>query len=322
MAAVLSTAVLSLAAIDRERQLFTEPAAAALVAQPVAVAARLGNRGALPEVVAAVRAARRGAGLPRALTPPIDKLRYTPAPYSLPRGCVSRDDSSESRSKVCRVGRTTSRKLLVLIGDSHALMWLPAVTDMALRDGWALVPLLRTGCMPNRWVTDEGPESCRRWYRWAISQVRRLNPLVTLVGGSIGERQTTTARAATDGILATARALQRSGRVVVIGDPEGLSQDPIDCLLSRHASMASCTTTWPPESLLSYNRVAAGAKRLGVGFIATRGFVCFERRCPSVIGHTIAYWDNSHLSTAYAVRVAGAFRAAFLRARPNSSRSG
>jgi SGNH domain (fused to AT3 domains) len=111
-----------------------------------------------------------------------------------------------------------------------------------------------------------------------------------------------------------ARQLKPFGPVVVIGDPEGLSFRPADCLLSRHASMATCTSTWPASTLRAYNRVAATTKQLGVGFIATRGFFCFERRCPAVIGHTIAYWDNSHITAAYATRIASAFRAGFLKA--------
>ncbi|HEY8630163.1 MAG TPA: hypothetical protein VIL73_06370 [Gaiellaceae bacterium] len=59
---------------------------------------------------------------------------------------------------------------------------------------------------------------------------------------------------------------------------------------------------------------------LGIGFIATRGFFCFKRQCPTVIGHTVAYWDNSHITAAYAVQIADAFRTAFLRAAPKASR--
>ena len=122
-----------------------------------------------------------------------------------------------------------------------------------------------------------------------------------------------------DGIIATARALKPHGRVVVIGDPESLSMQPSDCVLSSHASMATCTTTWPPATLRSYDRVATATRRLGIGFIATRGFFCFERECPAVIGHTVAYWDNSHITAAYAVQVASAFRTAFVRAAAMSS---
>ena len=322
-AAVVVTAVLSLGAIARKEQRFNGPTALpSLAPAPALVSYRTatGAKQALPDVVAAVAAARRGDPIPSGLTPPIGRLTSSPPEYVLPHGCISRGESSQTTSKICRVGDTTSRKMIVLIGDSHAMMWLPAVLELAWRDGWVVVPLLRTGCMPNRWITNEGPSSCRAWYRWALRETRLLHPRITLVGGSIGERPSAAVSAAVDGVIAMARALEPYGHVVVIGDPEGLSQQPSDCLLSSHASMATCTATWPPATFRSYDRVAATVRHLGMGFIATRGFFCFERRCPAVIGHTIAYWDNSHITVAYAVQVSTAFRTAFVRAAAFASR--
>jgi peptidoglycan/LPS O-acetylase OafA/YrhL len=323
---VVGTAVLSLWALAGQERQFNGPARSTSPAgaAPTLVSYRTGAGAerALPDVVTAVQAARRGDPIPSGLNPPIGRLRSSSPQYVLPDGCISTGASSKITSRICRVGDTTSRKLLVLIGDSHALMWMPAVLELAWQDGWAVVPLLRTGCMPNRWVTSEGPSSCRAWYRWAINEVRVLHPRITLVGGSIGERPSTAVQAAADGTIAMARALKRigAGAVVVIGDPEGLSVSPTDCLLSRHASMATCTATWPPATLRPYDRVAATTKRLGIGFIATRGLFCFERRCPAVIGNTIVYWDNSHITVAYAVQIASAFRTGFLRAAAAASR--
>jgi len=322
-AAVLGAAVLSLSAISGEEGRFNAPIALPSLGPAPALVSyhtATGATQALPDVVAAVASARRGDSIPSGLNPPIGKLRSIAPQYVLPDGCISRGESSQTTSKICRVGETTSRKMIVLIGDSHAMMWLPTVLELAWQDGWVVVPLLRTGCMPNRWITNEGPSSCRAWYRWALRETRLLHPRITLVGGSIGERPSPSVRAAVDGIIATARVLKPHGRVVVIGDPEGLSMQPSDCVLSSHASMATCTTTWPPATLGSYDRVATTIRRLGIGFIATRGFFCFERRCPAVIGHTVAYWDNSHITAAYAVQVASAFRTAFVRAAAMSSR--
>jgi len=206
------------------------------------------------------------------------------------------------------------------MGDSHALMWLPSVLELARRDGWAVVPLLRTGCMPNRWVTDSGPETCRTWYAWALRQAGRLHPGITLLGGSIAELSADTAQAGVDGVIAAAKLLKRSGGVVLIGDPEGLGFNPVDCLLARDASMQKCTTTWPAAAFAAYDRIAARARHLGVGFLSTRGFLCYERQCPAVIRHTIAYRDNSHITAAYAIQVAGAFRARFVRAVTSTRR--
>jgi hypothetical protein len=224
------------------------------------------------------------------------------------------DSSSKVTSAICRLGRTSSSKVVVVIGDSHAFMWMPAILETARREGWAVIPLLRLGCTPHRWTANEGSQACRKWYRWAILQAHRLRPWLTLVGGNVAERQTVTARRGIDGIIGAARAVKPSGRVVVIGDPEGLEGDPVDCLLSGDASMARCTTTWPTGVLASYDTVARRAKEVGARFLPTRGLVCFERQCPVVIGRTIAWMDSNHLSPVYAAQTAGAFRAALLRA--------
>jgi hypothetical protein len=321
MAAVLATAGASLAGIDRAQQRFERPAAGG----PAVGAPRFDGpdtstavKGALPAVVAAVEAARSGAPIPTGLTPSLDHLKGLPPAYAVPNECIGHDSSPVSTRKICRIGDRSSRKLIVLMGDSHAMMWLPAILETARRDHWAVVPLLRLGCSPGKWTTGYGREACHEWYRWAMRQVERLHPRVTLLGGSVDERPTPVTRAAVEGVVAAAQALPSHGRVVVIGDPEGLDRDPVDCVLSRNASMAACTTTWPGSSLAAYDEIGRRVTRLGAGFLRTRGFVCFERRCPAVIGRTIAWADTNHMSGTYVAEVSGAFRAAFVQAIPRA----
>jgi peptidoglycan/LPS O-acetylase OafA/YrhL len=309
LAAVLATATLSFAAIDRTQHRFEGTAAAP---RSTLGYRALGSQGALPAVVAAVEAAESGAPLPTGLTPRLGELRNFPPPYKLADGCIARDRQSGTTSRVCRVGRPSSRRVVVLIGDSHALMWLPSLLEMAWQDNWAVVPLLRLGCTPGRWVSTHDT-SCRAWYRWALGQVARLHPEVTLIGGSVDQRETPETRKAIIGLVGAARTLKTRGRVVVIGDPEGLTRDPVDCLLSSNATMANCTATWPDSALAPYDRVARETKALGVRFLPTRGFVCFDHRCPTVIGNTIAWMDTNHMTVAYAVQIADAFRTSFRR---------
>ena len=274
---------------------------------------------ALPEVIAAVRAARRGKRIPSGLMPPVGELRDERLPYSLPHGCVPVAASSQSASKICPTGHTKSRRTIVLIGDSHAQMWMPAVLRLAAWDNWRVVPLLRPGCTPDTWVDNRGLAACRPWYRWATREVKVLRPDVTLVGGAVGGYRGAAARAAEHGIASMARALKRvSRKVVVVGDPQGLSRNPLDCLLSRNASMARCTTTWAPERLRPYENIAADARKLGVGFLDTQPWFCFEYQCPAVIGRAIAFKDGHHITAAYALHVAGTFTAAFRQATRRS----
>jgi hypothetical protein len=269
---------------------------------------------ALPGVVRAVEAARRGAPIPDRLVPPIARVKPFPRQYRIPPPCVAHGADAKVTSRVCRVGRASSDRLIVLFGDSHAFMWLPAVLELARRDGWAVVPLVRFGCTPGKWGRDAWPAVCGAWFRWGVRQIRRLRPTVTLLAGSIGERPSDETRAATSGLIAGARRLRALGPLVVVGDPEGPAYDPIPCLVAPGSSLSTCMTTWPAESLEAYDTVARATERLGAGFLPTRGFVCYARQCPAVVGRTIVWMDNSHITGYYSARVAAPFRAAFLRA--------
>jgi hypothetical protein len=317
-AAVLGTAAVSLAAANREEQRYEARGSAAAKVVRVSLRGSRASAGAeaLPAVVAAVRAARRGAPIPSGLAPPLATIKLFPRRYRISPACIAHDATSKAMSRVCRVGRASSTKLIVLFGDSHAFMWQPAVLELARRDGWAVVPLIRFGCTPGLWIPHAGSDVCRAWYRWGVAQIRRLHPDVTLLAGQIGEEPSADTRAATAGLIASARALRALGPLVVVGDPEGVAFDPVSCLLASGASMSSCTTTWAASSLAAYDTVARATKRLHVGFLPTRGFVCYQRSCPAVVGHTIVWMDDSHITGVYSAQLAGPFRAAFLRAMP------
>jgi hypothetical protein len=288
---------------------------ATLGAAGVSLAAADRSEAAIPSVVAAVAEAQRGAPIPARLIPPTATVKIYPERYRIPRPC--RPQETQIRpSRSCRVGDRSSERVIVLLGDSHAFMWLPAVTVMARRDGWAVVPLLRFGCTPEKWFTNRGPGGpvCRAWLRWAFGEIRRLRPTVTLVGGSVGEALTPQSRAAAQGMVTAAQTLKPFGRPVVIGDPEGLLVNPVRCLTARRATLASCMATWPRSSLAAYDAVARGVRSLGVAFLPTRGFVCHERQCPAVVRHTMVWMDTNHLTGIYSAQLASAFRAAFLRA--------
>ena len=250
------------------------------------------------------RGRARGKPIPARLIPPFATIKLFPPRYRISRGCFPHRPDKIAPIKPCRVGVAQSQKVIALLGDSHAFMWSPAILAMARRDGWAVVPLMRFGCTPevvHAQRTRQVLQICRGWLRWATDRIRQLRPTVTLIGGSV-ETSTGQTNAAAAGMIEAARKVKPLSPVVVIGDPEGLSAKPVACLTASGASRSSCSTTWPPSSLAPYNRIAHATKSLGAGFLSTRGFVCYQRQCPAIVGHTIVWMDTNHLTGIYPAR--------------------
>jgi hypothetical protein len=60
--------------------------------------------------------------------------------------------------------------------------------------------------------------------------------------------------------------------------------------------------------------VARATEAAGGTFLNTLGWFCFQHQCPTVIGNTIAYRDDSHVSVTYALQLRELFRDAVNRA--------
>jgi peptidoglycan/LPS O-acetylase OafA/YrhL len=265
----------------------------------------------LPAVAAAVAAAKRNAALPWPLTPPVGSLRGDF--YAFPKGCAARQ--GQTASGVCRLGDTSAGKTLVVIGDSHAQMWMPTILRLAKRDGWVVVPLVKTGCVPSSWQHKDWP--CGVWYRWAIHRGRAVHPQVSLVVGSWAASQRPSA--ALKGVTALIRDAKRfSATTIVVGDSPHQRRNPIDCLLSSGATMRTCASKATLGELQTDATIAGVAAKQHVGFMNVTGWFCGRASsvavlCPLVVNRTISWVDQGHISATYGLELATPFRNAFRR---------
>jgi hypothetical protein len=272
----------------------------------------------LPAVIAAVKAARRGAKIPPVLTPAVSQLLNDN--YSFPSGCAPASD--QTTSKVCRLGSASSAKSIVIFGDSHAQMLMPTLLAMAERDDWTLIPLVKSNCNPGVWLGkgfNNTPQDlidrCHAWYQWAVGQAKTLRPDVTLMTGCCGGVPAYAKRLIADekrGFSALGTAMKPfSKSVVLVADNDGVSKQPVDCLLAQGATMRTCTTKWPVARFAFNNGLAKLAKARRFGFLNVRGWFCYQRECPMVVGNTIVYRDTGHITATYALALTAAFRSAF-----------
>ena len=269
-----------------------------------------GASGSLPAVVAAAQAAHRGAPIPSPLTPPAPELLSDH--YDYPSGCAAED--GQSNSNICSLGDPSGRRSLVVLGDSHAQMWMPAILPMARKDGWVVHPIGKSACIPLEWwhVIPATPD-CSAWLGWAIREIHVLHPDVTLVSAAMSGVEDSAVAAS--GLTSLIRALKRGSRyVVVMGDTPYVPRQPVDCLLSRNANMGRCSISVPSAQLSVADTIASTSQALGASYIHTTDWLCFDGDCPMVVGHTIVYFDPGHITATYASALANVFRAAFVHA--------
>ena len=265
----------------------------------------------LPPVIAAVRAAERQEPIPSPLTPPVSRLRDDF--YNFPSGCVPR--GGQTRSRICRLGDTSSAKLIVVMGDSHAQMWMPTILQMAQRDGWAVTPFVKVSCIPRSWL--EARKPCNAWYRWAKQRAAALRPDVTLIIGSWAG--TWSPKRAIRAISALSSAMRASSRtVIVVDDIPGQRRDPTDCLLDSRSNMKTCSSVQTSVQQQTSAAIRSNARNQGLGFMESRGWFCAPTQraprrilCPLVINQTITYVDRGHVSKTYALELYQPFRVAF-----------
>jgi hypothetical protein len=217
-------------------------------------------------------------------------------------------------SPACTFGDTKSKKRVVLFGDSHAWMWLAAVSPVMAKEGYKLELLWKISC-PAATVTTLADPSCATWRASAITLINSEKPSLVLVS----ERTTNvhssastfvTAKQWTAGLEVTLKKLQAPAtKVVVIGDIPAFANatSPPGCLGIHPTAVQKCST--PVDNPLGQWRDAsssekAAATKVHAGFIDPTPWICGATSCSEIVGSLAVYFDWSHITATYSAFLA------------------
>jgi len=235
-----------------------------------------------------------------------------PAAYG--DGCWS--SGTFTHRPVCTYGRQqnpTAR--IALVGNSHAGHLLPALQKLADAHGWQITTYLVSACSPFDRDQDlpvaGAAKGCRDWARWAQEQTasRGFDLIVTSAyfGKAIlGVPKSEQVPAATDAYVDWLTAWKDSGdQVLVIRDIPHVGDSVPDCVAEHQDDLSACDA--PRAERIVPDPLAAAARRLDVDSIRTLDltkYFCDRQTCYSTIGGLIAYFDGSHMTTAFATTLA------------------
>jgi peptidoglycan/LPS O-acetylase OafA/YrhL len=202
-------------------------------------------------------------------------------------------------------GAPANAPMIVLIGDSQAMMWSQTVNSIAKQRAYRFGLVFNYGChmpMVTFETTREGltDAQCREWKNAAIDWTNHQNPAVVLVAS--GNHEGIDDADYATGYANLLKQLQGPGReLFVMGDVPLLSQDPPRCLAAHPSTALECATT-TPTAVPGHEQQSAldGAQQAGAGYIDLTPWLCTTALCPAIIGHYVAYQDQYHITGTYA----------------------
>ena len=213
----------------------------------------------------------------------------------------------------CVFGSTTSKKTVVLFGDSHASHWLAALAPIALENHFKLILIWHGGCH----VADvdvryepvgpvEGFDFCNSWLQTQIATIKALKPNLVLLGERttlIGDLNQApfTSEAWRAGLASTITALKTpSTRVAIFEDIPRGNVWPGQCLALNLKSVQSCASPYPNNAFLGQQLAERNAaQETSTVFIATHQWFCTTKTCSPVVGDYITKWDQGHAAATY-----------------------
>jgi len=210
--------------------------------------------------------------------------------------------------EICSAGAEGADRVVVVLGDSHAGMWAPAVAEVGERAGFEVRLVMKVGCavydVPQRNRGTSYPE-CPEFREWALEQVGEIAPDAIVVAhrglleveGATDEEREDRWR---DGVAATvAELLEITPEVKVLGDIPTAPQDPRDCLSAADAALEDCVVPEEGAEIRSNPITQDAVEEVGADFVDSTSLICQEGRCPMVVGSTVTYRDKAHLTLSW-----------------------
>lgn len=258
------------------------------------------------QVRAAVAASANLRAVPSNLSPSLDNI--TKAEVFL-NGCVL--SWKDVALPDCESGYTASGTRITLIGDSHAAMWQPALETTAQQRGWRLETLAKVTCplmdipILSPYLGREFTE-CTQWRSEVLARVAEQRPALIVLdmtrryGADFGF--VSYDRVWLDGLAQLVSQLRGTGARVLVLGPVPDPHTTVPTCLSAHLDDATACT---PDRSIAVNDAGIAAETAAVQagggqYARLDPYFCTDRRCPVIIGNTLVFRDDNHITTEYA----------------------
>ena len=248
-------------------------------------------------------------------------------------------DSQSGHGSPVSVSKKTS-PLILLLGDSHVMNWLPAFAEVRRRRGWTLTGLSRRSCLASP-VTKKYKElfprdggssvPCRTWLANAVAFIADQKPTAVFLTSvtkyqhyhqAFGNGAEDALKEATKHVERTIAEIRAAGiDVLAMKESPDIEDDVPTCLasavqrLGEGNAIAACTRQ--AADCLQDGPLNRAAKNMKIKMLSFDDAFCsVDGICPPIIGNVLAYRDQHHLTKTFAKTLAPALERRILAALP------
>ncbi|ORB01962.1 acyltransferase [Mycobacterium mantenii] len=266
------------------------------------------------QVQAAVSASVNLRAVPSNLDPSLVGATHEKAPAGL-ENCLR--NLLEVDQPECATGDTASKTTVALVGDSNAYSWSPAFQQVASERHWRLEVLTKGACpmldLPIQIFGQRNYTECEQWRSRIIARLRSEHPRLVVLGmlrhGGTGSPPY--GPAWTDSLKRLVEQLRETGAdVLVVGPTPDLHSKVPDCLSVHLDDATACSSA--RSTAVNQTGIAAESTASIAGggqYAEVTELFCAANRCPPIVGNTLVYEDEFHLTPEYARLMAPAMGA-------------
>jgi peptidoglycan/LPS O-acetylase OafA/YrhL len=272
------------------------------------------------EVINQVAAAKQITTLPRHLEPSLSQAPNDWAAWNgnLYTACADTAPINAYSEKLCALGDRSSRHDMIVYGDSHTIMWVPAYEAIAKAEHLRLFVLAKYFCPPVQVTVVDPPgsgsvgapyTSCISWHNWVIAVINALKPDLVIASQDSLYKTPVTATAPSDffsekawqkGVTSMFDAMKIPGKnKVFLGNIPMLPQPGPACLARNPSDVQSCSAPIGPTLVHLNVAEKAGTAAAHARYVETTPWFC-SATCTAVIKNYVVYLDQLHVTGTYA----------------------
>ncbi len=232
----------------------------------------------------------------------------------------------------CAFGDTTSTTTVVLVGDSKAQHWFPALEAAATKNGWRLLAWTKSSCpMADVAVTNDRVKgryvACETWRDDVTARIAEVAATdgvdLVLVGRSRGYAASIVdgdgatvpdaSAAWADGMTRTVDAMGKVTTVALLHDLPWATSDRPECLsghLDESSACAFLATVSAGERTLAAGEAVVDEAQDDVVTLDLTAMVCPDSVCRAVADDgTVVFRDSHHMTATFSTSMATALAA-------------